>query len=146
MRIDGITDGVVIDHIKPGKSMRIYRHLNLDQLNCQVAVIMNAKSVKREVKDIIKIDTMMEPDLDVIGFIDPGATVNIVRDGKVVEKKQLKLPQKLVNVISCKNPRCITSTEPGLAQVFLLHEGEKPSYRCMYCDAEARRSTIDEVR
>ena len=140
MNIDSIQNGVVIDHIKSGKSMDIYRYLHLDELDCQVAIIKNARSEHMGRKDIIKIDTPMEVDLDVLGYIDPDITVNIIQDGKLVEKKHLALPEKLVNVIHCKNPRCITVAEPQLDAIFLLNDPEKNTYRCAYCDTEKKRS------
>ena len=140
MNIDSIQNGVVIDHIKSGKSMDIYRYLHLDELDCQVAIIKNARSEHMGRKDIIKIDTPMEVDLDVLGYIDPDIIVNIIQDGKLVEKKHLALPEKLVNVIHCKNPRCITVAEPQLDAIFLLNDPEKHTYRCAYCDTEKKRS------
>ena len=134
MNIDSIQNGVVIDHIKSGKSMDIYRYLHLDELDCQVAIIKNARSEHMGRKDIIKIDTPMEVDLDVLGYIDPDITVNIIQDGKLVEKKHLALPEKLVNVIHCKNPRCITVAEHQLDAIFLLNDPEKHTYRCAYCE------------
>ena len=120
MNIDSISNGVVLDHIQAGKSMEIYKHLHLDRLDCQVA--------------IIKIDSPMELDLDVLGYIDANITVNIIRDGKLKEKKHLELPQKLVNVIRCKNPRCITMAEPQLDAIFLLSDPGRHTYRCAYCE------------
>ena len=134
MNIDSIQNGVVIDHIKSGKSMDIYRYLHLDELDCQVAIIKNARSEHMGRKDIIKIDTPMEVDLDVLGYIDPDITVNIIQDGKLVEKKHQALPEKLVNVIHCKNPRCITVAEPQLDAIFLLSDPAKHTYRCAYCE------------
>ena len=134
MNIDSIQNGVVIDHIKSGKSMDIYRYLHLDELDCQVAIIKNARSEHMGRKDIIKIDTPMEVDLDVLGYIDPDITVNIIQDGKLVEKKHLALPEKLVNVIHCKNPRCITVAESQLDAIFLLSDPAKHTYRCAYCE------------
>jgi len=139
MNIDGIVSGVVIDHITPGKAMQVYRYLHLDQLECPVAIIKNVKSTHMGKKDIIKIDdATFDIDLDALGYLDPGATVNIVRDGKIVEKKHLELPEKLTNVIHCKNPRCITSVEPGIDQIFLLTSKEERLYRCGYCDTERK--------
>ncbi len=140
MNIDSIQNGVVLDHIKAGKSMDIYKYLHLDQLDCSVAIIKNVRSARLGKKDIIKIDSPMEVDLDVLGYIDPDITVNIIRDGVRVEKKQLKLPQKLVNIIHCKNPRCITVAEPQLDAIFLLNNEAKHTYRCAYCDTEKQRS------
>ena len=134
MNIDSIQNGVVLDHIKAGKSMDIYKYLHLDELDCQVAIIKNARSEHMGKKDIIKIDYPLELDLDVLGYIDSNITVNIIRDGKRVEKKHLELPQKLVNVIHCKNPRCITMAEPQLDAIFLLNDTDRHTYRCAYCE------------
>ena len=134
MNIDSIQNGVVLDHIQAGKSMEIYQFLHLDQLDCSVAIIKNVRSGRMGKKDIIKIDSPMELDLDVLGYIDPNNTLNITRNGKRVEKKHLELPRKLVNIIRCKNPRCITVAEPQLDAIFLLSDAEKHTYRCAYCD------------
>ena len=134
MNIDSIQNGVVLDHIQSGKSMDIYKYLHLDELDCQVAIIKNARSEHMGKKDIIKIDYPLDLDLDVLGYIDSHITVNIIRDGKRVEKKHLELPQKLVNVIHCKNPRCITVSESQLDAIFVLSDAEKHTYRCAYCD------------
>ena len=139
MNIDSIQNGVVLDHIQAGKGMDVYKYLRLDQLDCQVAIIKNARSGHMGKKDIIKIDSPMEVDLDVLGYIDFNITVNIIRDGVRVEKKHLKLPRKLVNIIHCKNPRCITVSEPQLDAIFLLSDEDKHTYRCAYCDTEKRR-------
>ncbi|MDY3690735.1 MAG: aspartate carbamoyltransferase regulatory subunit [Dysosmobacter sp.] len=139
MNIDSIQNGVVLDHIQAGKGMDVYKYLRLDQLDCQVAIIKNARSGHMGKKDIIKIDSPMEVDLDVLGYIDSNITVNIIRDGVRVEKKHLKLPRKLVNIIHCKNPRCITVSEPQLDAIFLLSDEDKHTYRCAYCDTEKRR-------
>ena len=139
MNIDSIKNGVVLDHIQAGKGMDVYKYLRLDQLDCQVAIIKNARSGHMGKKDIIKIDSPMEVDLDVLGYIDSNITVNIIRDGVRVEKKHLKLPRKLVNIIHCKNPRCITVSEPQLDAIFLLSDEDKHTYRCAYCDTEKRR-------
>lgn len=139
MNIDSIQNGVVLDHIQAGKSMEIYKHLHLDQLDCSVAIIKNARSGHMERKDIIKIDSPVELDLDVLGYIDPNITVNIIRDGKLVEKKHLELPEKLVNILRCKNPRCITVSEPQLDAIFKLSNRSRHSYRCAYCDTEYRQ-------
>ena len=136
MNIDGVNTGIVLDHINAGKSMTIYNLLRLDKLDCSVAIIQNAKSVKYGHKDIIKIDKIIDLDFDMLGYVDPNITVNIVKDGKLFEKKHLQLPDHLVNVISCKNPRCITSTERGIPQRFRLDDKEKRVYRCEYCDTE----------
>ena len=134
MNIDSIQDGVVLDHIQAGKSMDIYRYLHLDELDCSVAIIKNVRSGRMGKKDIIKIDSPMEVDLDVLGYIDANITVNVIRDGKRVAKKHVELPKKLVNIIRCKNPRCITMAEPQLDSIFLLSDAEKHTYRCAYCE------------
>ena len=139
MNIASIQNGVVLDHIKAGKSMDIYRYLHLDQLDCSVAIIKNVKSGKMGKKDIIKIDSPMEVDLDVLGYIDPNITVNIIDGGHIIEKKHLQLPERIVNVAKCKNPRCITSVEQELDHVFVLTDPEKGVYRCMYCEQEYKR-------
>ena len=136
MNIDSIQNGVVLDHIQAGKSMEIYKYLHLDQLDCSVAIIKNARSSHMERKDIIKIDSPVELDLDVLGYIDPNITVNIIRDGKLVEKKHLELPEKLVNILRCKNPRCITVSESQLDAIFKLSNRDRRIYRCAYCDTE----------
>ena len=139
MNIDSIKRGIVLDHIRAGRSMDIYKYLHLDELECSVAIIKNVKSNAMGRKDIIKIDEDITIDLDVLGYIDPGITVNIIEDGRIVEKKHLELPQRLVNVIRCKNPRCITSSEPGLDQIFRLTDRERQVYRCIYCDTEKKK-------
>ena len=135
MNIDSIQNGVVLDHIQAGKSMDIYKYLHLDELDCSVAIIKNVRSGRMGKKDIIKIDSPMDLDLDVLGYIDANITVNIIRDGERVEKKQLELPQRLVNIIHCKNPRCITVAESQLDAIFLLSDAETHTYRCAYCEA-----------
>ena len=137
MNIDSIKNGLVIDHIRSGGAMRIYDLLGLGSLDCTVAIIKNAQSGKMGRKDIIKIDTVTDIDLDVLGYVDPGITVNVIRGGELVEKKNLTLPERLENVLRCKNPRCITSVEPGLKQVFFLSDRERKTYRCLYCEAKA---------
>ncbi len=137
MVIDSIKNGIVIDHIQAGKSMELYQLLRLNELQCSVAIIKNAASSKMGKKDIIKIDEEIDLDLDVLGYIDPGITVDIIRDGKLVEKRKLDLPQRVTNVIRCKNPRCITFTEQELPQVFTLADREKRIYRCLYCETKA---------
>ena len=139
MNIDSIHNGVVLDHIQAGKSMDIYKYLRLDELDCSVAIIKNVRSGRMGKKDIIKIDSPMEVDLDVLGYIDSNITVNIIRDGIRVEKKKLELPKKLVNLIRCKNPRCITMAESQLDSIFLLSDPAKHTYRCAYCEAEESR-------
>ena len=137
MNIDSIQNGIVIDHIKAGRSMQIYRFLHLDELDCSVAIIKNVHSTKMGRKDIIKIDSEMNVDLNILGFIDPLITVNIIRDGQIAEKLHLTLPIELKDVLVCKNPRCITSTEQGLHHIFRLRDAEHGIYRCLYCEAKA---------
>ena len=139
LNIDSLEKGVVIDHIESGKSMEIYRVLELDKLDCSVAIIKNARSKKSGRKDIIKIEDRIDIDLDVLGFIDPNITVNIIDGGHIIEKKHLQLPERIVNVAKCKNPRCITSVEQELDHVFVLTDPEKGDYRCMYCEQEYKR-------
>ena len=141
MNIDSIHNGYVLDHIKAGRSMDIYRYLKLNELDCSVAIIKNVKSSKMGKKDIIKIDSLIDLDLTVLGYIDPGITINVIRDGKLLEKKPLELPKKIVNIIHCKNPRSITDSEPQLDNIFLLsHKSNgKRTYRCAYCDTEYQR-------
>ena len=138
MKIDSILNGYVIDHIQAGRSMEIYRYLGLDDLDCSVAIIKNAKSQNMGKKDIIKIDREIPIDLDLLAYIDPGVTVNIIRDGKLVEKKKPVMPEKIVNVIKCKNPRCITQVEQELDQIFVLTDREQQVYRCYYCEAQSK--------
>ncbi len=138
MKIGEIQNGLVIDHITAGRSMELYELLGLAAADCQVALIKNAHSVKMGRKDIIKIDGDFPVDLNVIAYVDPRATINVIRSGQLVEKKALQTPQKLVNVVKCTNPRCITSTEQELDHVFLLTEPESGVYRCMYCEAQAK--------
>ena len=139
LNIDSLEKGVVIDHIESGKSMEIYRVLELDKLDCSVAIIKNARSKKSGRKDIIKIEDRIDIDLDVLGFIDPNITVNIIDGGRIIEKKHLQLPERIVNVAKCKNPRCITSVEQELDHVFVLTDPEKGVYRCLYCEQEYER-------
>lgn len=139
MNIDAIKNGLVIDHITAGGAMRIYSLLHLDSLDCTVAIIKNATSAKLGRKDIIKIDSVTDIDLDVLGYVDPGITVNVIRDGALIEKKTLSLPKRLENVLKCRNPRCITSVEPGIKQVFFLSDAESKTYRCLYCEAKAEK-------
>lgn len=145
MNIDNVQNGVVLDHIQAGKSMAIYHYLHLDALDCPVAMIQNARSAHMGKKDIIKIDTPMEIDLDVLGYLDANITVNVIRDGKLAEKKRVELPRKLVNVIRCRNPRCITTAEEQLDAIFLLSDPERHTYRCAYCDT-ATDKTFPDVR
>ena len=137
MNIGQIKDGIVLDHITAGNSMNIYHVLQLDKLDCTVALIKNAESPKMGKKDIIKISTLMDLDLDILGYLDPGVTVNIIRDGKVAERRHLELPQRVVDVIKCKNPRCITSVEREIVHEFKLTDPAKKAYRCIYCEQKA---------
>ncbi len=136
MRIDEITNGIVLDHIKAGNSMKIYKYLNLDKLDCTVALIRNVKSVKMGRKDIVKIDSLIDIYLDVLGYIDAGITVNVIENGEIARKHKLSLPEKLTNVLICKNPRCITTTEGNLDSIFKLTDRQKEIYRCLYCETE----------
>ena len=137
MNIDSIKNGIVIDHISAGKAMELYFHLGLDKTNYQVAIIKNASSKKMGKKDIIKVDGNVELDMNVIGYFDPGATVTIIKNSAVVEKKKITLPERITNVILCKNPRCITTTEQELPHVFRLTDEKNRIYRCLYCEAKA---------
>lgn len=137
MNIDSIKNGIVIDHIPAGRGMKLYELLGLGKLDCPVAIIKNANSSAMGRKDIIKIDADIEVNLDIIGYVAPNVTINIIRDGVLCEKKSIGLPQILTNVIKCKNPRCITSTEQELAHVFRLENAEKRIYRCVYCETKA---------
>ena len=135
LNIDSLEKGVVIDHIESGKSMEIYRVLELDKLDCSVAIIKNARSNKMGRKDIIKIEGGLDMvDLDMLGYIDHNITVNIIKDNAIAEKKTLKLPKKITNVIHCKNPRCITSIEQELPHIFYLADEKTQTYRCQYCE------------
>ena len=141
LNVGAITEGFVLDHIKAGNSMRIYHDLQLDKLDCTVAIIKNAKSNKMGKKDIIKVECPIEMlDLDILGFIDHNITVNIIKDEKIVEKKVLKLPERVTNVIKCKNPRCITSIEQELPHKFKLTNRERGIYRCVYCEQKYKES------
>ena len=137
LNISGIHEGFVLDHIQAGMSMRIYHDLKLDRLDCTVAIIKNARSNKMGKKDIIKVECPVDAlDLDILGFIDHRITVNVIKDDKIVEKKELHLPKEIHNVISCKNPRCITSIEQELEQIFVLTDPENKVYRCKYCETK----------
>ena len=138
MRIGAIENGIVIDHITAGKGLELYHLLKLDNLDCAVAIIQNAVSKKMGRKDIIKVGASIDVDMDILGYVDPNATVAIIRNGELVEKKTIELPLELRNVLVCKNPRCITSTDQELPQVFLLRDREKRVYRCMYCEAKSK--------
>ena len=139
MVIDAIYNGIVIDHIAAGKAMELYSILGLGKLDCTVAILKNVVSGKLGRKDIIKIDRDLDLDWDIIGYVDPNITVNIIKDGERVEKRQLKLPDTITNVIRCKNPRCITSVERELPQVFRLTDRANRVYRCRYCETQAGR-------
>lgn len=140
LNVGQIEEGFVLDHIKAGKSLSIYHDLKLDVLNCTVAIIKNARSRKMGKKDILKVECSIDMlDLDILGFIDHNITVNVIKDGEIVEKKALRLPQEIHNVIKCKNPRCITSIEQELSHVFVLTDPEKETYRCKYCEEMYRR-------
>ena len=135
LSVGRIKEGFVLDHIQAGKSMEIYKHLNLDKLDCCVAIIKNASSKKLGKKDIMKIECPIDfMDLDILGFIDHNITINIIKDSQIVDKMTLKLPKQITNVLKCKNPRCITSIEQGLDHVFVLTDPEKETYRCQYCE------------
>ena len=135
LNVGSLNEGFVLDHIKAGKSMEIYKYLGMDKLDCQVAIIKNAKSNKMGKKDIIKIDCSLDIiNLDILGYIDHNITVNIVHNGEIMEKKQLTLPKVIKNVLKCKNPRCICSIEQELEQIFTLTDEEKQIYRCRYCE------------
>ena len=136
MNIDSIHNGVVLDHIQAGKSMDVYKYLDLDELDCSVAIIKNVRSARMGKKDIIKIDSEMDVNVDLLGFIDPNITVNIIKDGERVEKKQMELPDEISGILACKNPRCITSVEQELTQRFKLTDREKKVYRCAYCETQ----------
>ena len=142
LNISGLQEGVVLDHIQAGKSLDIYYHLGLDRLtDCPVAIIKNARSNKMGRKDIIKVEGPIDNiDLDVLGYIDHNITVNVIRDNKITEKKALKLPKKITNVIRCKNPRCITSIEQELPHIFYLADEKTETYRCMYCEEKYGKS------
>lgn len=138
MNIDSIKNGIVIDHITAGKGMEIYKLLGLDSLDCSVALIKNVASRKMGKKDIIKIDSDFDVDTDILGFVDPDVTVNIINDGRIAEKKTIALPERLTNVLVCKNPRCISATEQELPQIFKLTDRERRVYRCIYCETKAK--------
>ncbi len=142
LSIDSISKGVVIDHIKAGKSMEIYKYLNLEQLECPVAIIKNVKSVKCGKKDIIKIENNIDIDLDVLGYLDPTITINIIENGIIKRKETLSLPEKITNVVKCKNPRCITSIEQEIAHIFKLCDSKHGVYRCIYCEEAAKRNWL----
>ena len=134
MNIDTIENGYVIDHITAGNAIKIYRMLNLENIDCQVALITRAKSKKTKIKDLIKIGSLIDIDLDKIAFIDPEVTINVVKNNKIIKKQNLELPKRLVNVCKCNNPRCITSIERNIDQIFNLTDKDKKIYRCNYCE------------
>ena len=136
MNVDSIRNGIVIDHITAGLGMKVYNLLGLDQLDCTVAIIKNVQSKKMGKKDIIKIDADISLNMDILGYVDPNVTINIIRDGKLVEKRRATLPQKLTNVLFCKNPRCITTTEQELPHIFSLTDPDARVYRCIYCETK----------
>ena len=138
MNIDSITNGFVIDHITAGRGMKLYDLLGLDKLDCSVAIIKNVASKKMGKKDIIKIDADIAIDINVIGYVDPGTTVNVIKNCELVEKRTIELPKMLTNVIKCKNPRCITSTEQEINHVFKLTDKDNGVYRCIYCETQAK--------
>ena len=137
MIIGKIEDGIVLDHIKAGSGMKLYEILKLDKLECEVALIQNARSDKLGKKDILKIDRLIDLDIDAVGFVDSGITVNIIKDGKLAKRTHSELPEKVVDIIKCKNPRCITTIEQELPQVFTLTDRKNKVYRCRYCESKA---------
>ena len=139
MNIDSIKNGIVIDHITAGRGMKIYNLLHLDKLDCSVAIIKNGNSGKMGKKDIIKIDADIELNMDILGYVDPNVTINIIRNGELVEKRRAELPTKLTDVLFCKNPRCITTTEQELPHVFTLTDPDARVYCCIYCETKAEK-------
>ena len=138
MIVDAIKNGIVIDHITAGHAMELYSILNLDELDCTVAILKNVPSKKKGKKDIIKIDTLIDVDFDVLGYVDPNITVSIIKEGKVEKKLEMTLPETVTNVLKCKNPRCITSTEQELDHVFKLTDSKRRIYRCIYCESQSK--------
>ncbi len=136
MKIESIENGIVLDHITAGKVLQVYHDLELDKLDCSIGILQNVRSSKMGKKDILKIHQEYDINLDVLGYIDPNITVSIIKDGQTIEKKKLALPKKLINVKKCKNPRCITSIEPTVPQIFKLTDEENRVYRCIYCEAD----------
>ena len=137
LNVGRIQEGFVLDHIQAGKSMDIYNYLHLGDMDCCVAIIKNARSAKMGKKDIIKIGQVIDLDFAVLGYLDPGITVNVIRDGELAKREHLSLPERVTDIIRCKNPRCITMTEPGILQQFRLTDRKKKIYRCVFCDSEA---------
>ena len=142
MNIDAIKNGIVIDHITAGLGMKVYNLLHLDELDCAVAIIKNASSNKMGKKDIIKIDTDIELNTDILGYVDPGITVCTIKDSKLVDKRKIELPEQLTDVVRCKNPRCITTTEQELPQIFKLTDKNRRIYRCIYCEVKAEENNL----
>ena len=140
LNVGKIEEGFVLDHIEAGKSLSLYHHLQLDKLDCPVAIIKNARSNKKGKKDILKVECDINTlNLDVLAFIDHNITVNVIKDGKIVDKRELTLPKELRNIIKCKNPRCITSIEQGLPHIFVLSDEKKEIYRCKYCEEKCSK-------
>lgn len=142
MTVDTIKNGIVLDHITAGRGMDIYKFLGLEHLKCTVALLQNVPSRELGRKDIIKVDSELEFNIDMIGYIDPGVTVNVVKNGVITEKKHLELPKRMVNVLKCSNPRCITTVEPEIDHIFKLTDKEKGTYRCIYCESKAKKDNI----
>ncbi len=138
MNVDSIKNGVVIDHIKAGEGMKIYYFLGLDKLDCPIAIIKNALSRNMGRKDIIKVDIESLPDLCALGYIAPDVTVNVIKDGEIIKKYHPELPEQIVDIVKCQNPRCITSTEQELSHIFKLTDRENGVYRCIYCESKAK--------
>ena len=138
MEVTPLVNGIVLDHIKAGLGIELYNILKLGELTCQVALILNADSKKLGKKDIIKIGEVIDLDFTVLGYIDPGITVNVIRDGKVIKREKLELPEKVFDVIRCKNPRCITSCEQEIRHIFKLTDRNARVYRCIYCESKAK--------
>ncbi len=139
MIIGQLKDGIVLDHITAGRGMEIYNVLKLGEMDCMVAIVNNADSIKMGKKDIIKISELIELDLDILGYLDPGITVNIIKNGERAKREKLSLPDYVTGVIKCKNPRCITSVEQELEHKFKLTDRENKVYRCIYCESKANR-------
>ncbi|MBR5322144.1 MAG: aspartate carbamoyltransferase regulatory subunit [Clostridia bacterium] len=142
MIVGQIKDGIVLDHIKAGRGMKIYDTLKLGELDCAVALIVNADSEKMGKKDIIKISGLIDIDLHILGFIDPDVTVNIINDGKVVKREKIALPETITDILKCKNPRCITTVEQELQHVFKLCDEGNKVYRCIYCETKAELESV----
>ena len=140
LNVGKIEEGFVLDHSEAGKSLSLYHHLQLDKLDCPVAIIKNARSNKKGKKDILKVECDINTlNLDVLAFIDHNITVNVIKDGKIVDKRELTLPKEIRNIIKCKNPRCITSIEQGLPHIFVLSDEKKEIYRCKYCEEKCSK-------